>query len=121
MLSLATSYAKYFNIKYDEVGSLFQDRFKTKLIETDEQLLQVSRYIHRNSLDIQLPTPGVELQDYEWSSYPAYVGLIKNELVDTSIILNYFAQNNPQVDYKHFVEFDLGENDHSLIKNLIIE
>lgn len=50
MLRLGTSYAKYFNIKYEEVGSLFQDRFRAKLIETDAYLLELSRYIHRNPL-----------------------------------------------------------------------
>mgnify|MGYP001791863816 CR=1 FL=1 len=43
MLRLGTSYAKYFNIKYGEVGSLFQGRFKAKIIETDEYLLHLSR------------------------------------------------------------------------------
>lgn len=61
MLRLGTSYAKYFNIKYEQVGSLFQDRFRAKLVETDEYFLQLSRYIHRNPIEILPSTPGVEL------------------------------------------------------------
>lgn len=120
MLSLSTSYAKYFNIKYDEIGSLLQSPFKAKLVETDEQLLQVSRYIHRNALDILLPTPRVELANYEWSSYPSYIENVKDDLVDTSIILNYFKKTSPQSDYKNFVEFDFKENDN-LLKNLAFD
>lgn len=104
MLRLGTSYAKYFNIKYDQVGSLFQGRFKAKLVESDEYLLELSRYIHRNPLEIQLSTPGVELADYRWSSYTVYLNGIKDELADTSIILDYFEKDNSNGDYSTFVE-----------------
>lgn len=116
MLRLSTSYAKYFNIKYDQVGSLFQDRFRAKLIETDEYLLQLSRYIHLNPKEILLSTPGVGLDKYEWSSYSSFVGL-KEEIADPSFILNYFAKNNPNEDYKSFVE-DEAENDKDLLADI---
>src|SRR3989344_5329848 len=121
MLKLGTSYAKYFNIKYGEVGSLFQDRFKAKLIEKDEYLLQLSRYIHRNPKDILLQTPGVELADYRWSSYPCYLNKEKNDLVDTSFILNYFSKNDPHGDYKKFVEYDSKDVELLDIGDLILE
>lgn len=110
MLRLGTSYAKYFNIKYSEVGSLFQGRFKAKLIDSDEYLLQVSRYIHRNPFSIL--TPGVELVAYPWSSYRAYVnGEKDNILVDSSCILNYFSENNKLKEYKQFTEYDSPTED----------
>lgn len=121
MLRLGTSYAKYFNIKYDQVGSLFQDRFKAKLIETDEYLLQLSRYIHRNPIGILLPTPGVELAHYRWSSYLAYLGDVKDELVDPSFILGYFSKDDSSPDYKKFVEYDFKEENLSQIKDLLFE
>lgn len=103
MLRLGTSYAKYFNIKYGEVGSLFQDRFRAKIVETDEYFLSLSRYIHRNPLEL-LSTPGVELRDYVWSSYSAYLSGEINKLVNPTIILNYFARNNPEQEYRDFTE-----------------
>jgi len=117
MLRLGTSHAKYFNIKYEQVGSLFQSRFRAKLIETDEYLLHLSRYIHRNPIEILPSTPGVELANYEWSSYPQYVKGMKDKLVDPAFILNYFAKNNPSKDYKSFVEYELEENEKVLIKD----
>lgn len=121
MLKLGTSYAKYFNIKYGEVGSLFQDRFKAKLVEKDAYLLQLSRYIHRNPKEILLRTPGVELADYKWSSYPSYISKDKNELVDSSFILNYFAKNDPHGDYKKFVEYDFKDEHLLDVSDLLLE
>lgn len=106
MLRLSTSYAKYFNIKYGEVGSLFQDRFKAKLVETDEYLLHLSRYIHQNPIKILGSTLGVErgLRTYRWSSYPAFLGEV-NPLVDgREVVLSYFAKENPSESYAGFTE-----------------
>ena len=113
MLHLGTSYAKYSNIKYNEVGSLFQDRFKAKLIENDEYLLHLSRYIHRNPLKIIASTPGVELRSYLWSSYEDYLSEETSVGLDKSYILNYFSTTNQQGDYKNFVEYDIDDEDVS--------
>ncbi|MGL5676627.1 MAG: transposase [Cellulosilyticaceae bacterium] len=62
MQRLNCSYVRYFNKKYNYVGHLFQERFFAELIETDQQLLEVSRYIHLNPVKAQMvTTPG----DYE--------------------------------------------------------
>jgi len=45
---LFTSYSQFYNRKYDRVGPLFQDRFKSKIIQKDTYFLEVSRYIHCN-------------------------------------------------------------------------
>lgn len=118
MLRLGTSYAKYFNTKYEEVGSLFQDRFKAKLIGRDEFLLHLSRYIHRNPKEI-LPANAL-LSDYLWSSYPVYLHKLNDNLTEFSYILIFFSKVNPSKDYKNFVEYE-QDNDHSLIKELIFE
>ena len=119
MLRLGTSYAKYFNIKYNEVGSLFQGRFKAKLIDSDEYLLQVSRYIHRNPIPIS--TPGVELALYPWSSYAAYVNGKKDDIVDPSYMFSYFTKNNPAKDYKQFTEYEISEGEAAQISEFVFE
>lgn len=48
MRSLLTSYGKYFNNKYNRVGSLFESRYKAKRIDDDSYLTHISRYIHMN-------------------------------------------------------------------------
>ncbi len=46
--SLFTRYTMYFNKKYKRVGPLFQSVYKAVLVNTDEQLVYLTRYIHRN-------------------------------------------------------------------------
>ena len=70
MRSLLVSYAMYFNARHDRTGHLFQNRFDSVPIETDEQLMVAVRYIHRNPSEI----PGQSSESYEWSSYREYLG-----------------------------------------------
>lgn len=93
----ANSYTRYFNIKNNRVGPLFQGAFKAVRIETDEQLLHVSRYIHLNPLVTELVT---DLSQYSWSSYPVYVGEKESDLVFVEPILSQFPSNE---EYKKFV------------------
>ncbi|HHX61553.1 MAG TPA: transposase [Epulopiscium sp.] len=65
------SYAKYFNKKYNRYGHVFQDRFKSKIIDTERYMITLSAYIHNNPKDI----PGYEknVQDYPFSSFKDYL------------------------------------------------
>jgi putative transposase len=42
------SYAMYFNKKYKRVGHVFQDRFKSEVVESDSYLLGLIKYVHKN-------------------------------------------------------------------------
>ena len=66
MKRIGTRYVLYFNEKYGRVGHLFQDRFKSEPIETDEYFLTVLRYIHQNPLKANMCK---KLEDYAYSSY----------------------------------------------------
>lgn len=91
------SYSKYRNTKYRIQGPTFQGLFKAVLVETDEQLIHVSRYIHLNPLVSYLVK---DLRTYPWSSYPTYVGLSKDDRVAKKEILSFFK--SPK-DYEKFV------------------
>jgi REP element-mobilizing transposase RayT len=65
------SYAAYFNKKHGRNGHLFQGRFKAILIDADEYLNQLSRYIHLNPVKAKLSSSP---DTYAWSSYGALVG-----------------------------------------------
>src|SRR3989344_8792379 len=68
MQSLVLKYVMYFNKKYKRVGGLFQSRYKTVLINNENQFIYISKYIHRNPVDILSAGPGLAgLGDYKYS------------------------------------------------------
>lgn len=102
MQSLNTKYSMYFNKKYKRVGSLFQSRYKAVLIETDEQLLYLTKYIHLNPTSHN--SAGSDPADYPYSSYKNYLGQINQPWVKPAAILNLHENKNPKQVYKSFVE-----------------
>lgn len=70
MRSLGTSYAQYFNGAHTHVGHVFQNRYTSLPVETDEQLLATIRYIHLNPLNAGI----AQAHEYPWSSYRQYLG-----------------------------------------------
>ncbi len=88
--SINISYVYYFNHTYKRVGHLFQDRFKSEIIEDDKYLLSVSAYIHNNPVKagiVKVP------QEYKWSSFNHYFLREKSrkELVDIERVLGMFS------------------------------
>lgn len=67
----AARYALTFNQRHGYDGPLFKGRYRSKPVGSDRYLSAVTRYIHRNPLDIR---PSVPLDRYRWSSFGAYVG-----------------------------------------------
>jgi len=53
-------------------GSLFRGRYKAIVVDASSYLLQVSRYIHRNPIELKKPLVN-KLEDYPWSSYSSYL------------------------------------------------
>ncbi len=94
---LSNSYTRYYNVKYRRVGPLLQGEFKAVLIESDEQLIHVSRYIHLNPITSFLVK---DLRNYRWSSYPEFIGERKDGFCAKQDILNFFK--SPK-DYEKFV------------------
>ena len=99
MSQISNSYTKYFNTKYNRIGPLFQGAFKAVLIESDEQLIHVSRYIHLNPVVSGLIK---NLEDYRWSSYLEYIKP-NDTFCSINEILGFFTPNERK-RYKEFVE-----------------
>ncbi|HCQ31802.1 TPA: hypothetical protein DIU27_05525 [Candidatus Collierbacteria bacterium] len=104
MSSLATKYVRYFNTRHKRIGHLFQDRYKAVKIEGESQWIHLSKYIHRNPLD--LPTfkdSPCRLDEYQYSSYSNYLGKFSQTWVQPDDILSNFG-NQPHNSYRAFVE-----------------
>ncbi len=123
MNSLCTRYSMYFNRKYKRVGPLFQGVYKAVVVESEEQLLHLSRYIHAQALGLQ----GQALQTRQPSSYLNYLGRISQEWVKPDQILSFFktAQRRGPRDflsYQSFVEdYKEEEMDLAIIDKLTLE
>jgi predicted DNA-binding protein YlxM (UPF0122 family) len=85
----------WFNRKYQRAGHLFQDRYRSECVETDEYYKTVLRYILQNPMKAGLESsPG----NYKWSSYAAY---IKGQgiLTDTEYATDLFGGREALIDY----------------------
>jgi putative transposase len=89
--NIQNSFAKYYNLKTDRVGGLFQCSFKAKRIQTTEEFIHVSRYIHLNPV-----TSGFisfeQLRDHPWTSFSWYIDQNKNIFISRDYILNHFKR-----------------------------
>lgn len=113
MKRINVSYASYFNKKYQRVGHLFQDRFKSEIIDTDGYLFSAARYIHNNPVKAGIsPTP----EGYAWSSYNLYTDRSKPSfnIVDTDFLLDMYSSNTVRAR-KLMMEYTLSDNDDEFI------
>lgn len=113
---LSNSYTKYFNTKYHRVGPLLQGEFKAVLVEADEQLIHLSRYIHLNPV-VSLVVK--DLNQHKWSSYHEYIEN-KNGICSKEDILGFFKSSKK---YEKFVldQVDYGKQLEKIKHQLIEE
>ncbi len=71
-------YAAMFRRKYKSTGFVFQNRYKSRLIDNDSYLLECARYIERNPLRAKIVQ---EVSDYPWSSFHYYSKGIKDKII----------------------------------------
>jgi len=121
MKNLQNGYVKYFNIKNERAGPLFQSMFKAVRIESDEQLLHVSRYIHLNPSTAYI-VESEDLEDFSWSSLKAYLNEDFNKnnyFISPSLVLDFFKNKK---DYLKFVLDQASyQRDLDKIKHLALE
>lgn len=109
-----TSIAKYINISSDRSGALFESKFKSKHIDSNEYLLHLSLYIHLNPLDFlsgkewrlnklnDWEAEKDRLIKYPWSSIKFFLnGDDNNILSGTEIITEQF---NNRKEYERFLK-----------------
>lgn len=113
---ISSSFAHYFNIKNENSGPVFEDNFQAVRIESNEQLIHLSAYIHLNPVTSYLVE---NPEDYFYSSYRVYLGLEKSEIIDPSIVLEQFSSTG---EYRKFVmEQKLYQREKDKIKHLLLE
>ena len=114
---LNTSYAAYFNTRYKRSGPLYQGRFKAILVDKDEYLGRLSRYIHLNPVRARLVKDPIE---YQWSSYKYFaLGSAVPIWLDIDMILSVFDRDRSKArrQYKDFVLDGIEKEDEDIAEN----
>lgn len=103
-------YVQKYNKKYNRHGHLLQDRFKSKLINSERYLYTLSAYIHNNPLAIQKFKHNPE--KYVYSSLGVYIGLRKDpyKILDESFIMQMFSHNVKKARHR-YIKFVFKCND----------
>ena len=101
MKRLNGGYARYFNERHGRSGHLFESRFGSEPIKTDEQLMTAVRYVHRNPVKANMTVSC----DYRWSSYREYIS--SPSITDTAFTLGLF---NGLEAFKRSHEADVADH-----------
>ncbi len=109
------NYGRYYNLKYQRSGHVFQGRYKAILVQDERYLLAVLRYIHRNPIEAGI----CETSDgYSYSSDGCYREN-RSWLVDIDLILASLTENRVEA-IKKYKELMAEEDDNDYEKPDII-
>jgi putative transposase len=107
MGSVLQSYSRYFNIRHNRKGPLWESRFNNVLVQNDEQFIHLTRYIHLNPVTAYIVN---EPQNWGYSSYKEYLGLVDDseKICSFSDYLTMNAKSytdfvNGQIDYQRTI------------------
>lgn len=111
------AYTIYFNVKRKRCGHLFQGRYKALLVAAEEYAAKLSRYIHLNPVRAGMVA---RPEEYEWSSYRQYIGLVKAPAwLRTGFILGGSSGQDAERAYRQFVTDALGQEYESPLKGAV--
>ncbi|TES92747.1 MAG: hypothetical protein E3J87_04405 [Candidatus Cloacimonadota bacterium] len=86
MRDFLTYYVQSFNRRWERVGHLLQDRYKSILVDKDAYLLILIKCIHSNPVKDGLC---LSPEEYLWSSHLEYLGK-REPIVERDVVLSYF-------------------------------
>ncbi len=122
MFHINNSLGKYINNILDRTGHAFEDRYKSKLVETDAYLIWLLRYIHRNPVKAHICN---NVEEYKWSSnyfYEQYT----NSFINAAFVLNMLGNNKESaIERYHILVNSIGDEndinkDYEIIKEIFI-
>jgi len=117
MQRVLCGYTKYFNAKYKKSGHLFQGPYKAVHVGSNDQLLYLSTYIHRNPRELNRWKNKEE--QYPWSSLSDYIGRNRwGALLKNDVVLSQFKDTN---EYRKFVRTSVAKTTEELDKNMLID
>lgn len=94
MKRICVRFVYWYNAKYQRIGHLFQDRFRSEPIEDDSYFLMCLRYIHQNPVKAHI----AKIDEYPYSSYNDYICSDKDDFVDVDMLYSIISR-------EQFIEF----------------
>lgn len=114
MSKVQNSYARYFNISRNRKGPLWQGRFENILVESDNQLYHLTRYIHLNPVTAYLVE---KPEEWGFSSYEEYLGVRKDKICEYDDLFEVNLSS-----YKEFIESRISDQrEFQKIKKIALE
>ena len=103
--SLLTGYAGAFNRRHRRVGHLFQNRYKSIVVDEEAYLLELVRYIHLNPLRAEIIPDVRGLDRYPWTGHSALLGTVPRPWQATTEVLAQFHRRPraARLAYRGFV------------------
>lgn len=99
MADFQNSFTRYFNTRHKRIGHLFQGQFKAVRIETGDQLLHTSRYIHLNPYTSYVLKTLDELKRYPWSSLRQYIDKEADGVCEVESTISSFPSRGKYLEF----------------------
>lgn len=111
---IGSSYVYWYNSKYERRGHLFQGRFRSENVETDDYFKTVLRYIHQNPVRANLMT---SIFECEWTSLGEYLG--RQHIIDIDRGIDLFSGNRREA-MKRFIDYMQELNDDECLDDNVL-
>jgi len=115
MKRFLTGYAIFYNHRHRRHGHLFQNRFKSILVEEDSYFQELVRYIHLNPLRARIVDSITKLDRYHWCGHSAILGRLNNDWQDKEYVLKWFGEKAGEAKraYRQFVKDGMDQGRRS--------
>ena len=101
MQRIKGGYSGYFNRKYRRTGTIYDGRYKSTVVEEEDYLLRLVRYIHLNPYRAGMVKDLKEMSEYRWSGHRAMISRKRQPFHDVKVIKDRF---NGRKDYLQFIQ-----------------
>lgn len=133
MQRLGSSYGKYFTIKYERPGSLFQGRFKAVHMENDNQLTYLLAYINvinpAQLVELNLKEKGIKdfdkiwkwVNNYPWSTHFEYMNKRESIIIDKGLLCKIFPDPESYIRFVKDILLSKRESMYEMLDDLTID
>ncbi|MCD6581014.1 MAG: transposase [Desulfuromusa sp.] len=103
-------YTQRYNRRHGYDGQLFRGRYKAILVEEDNYLLELVRYIHRNPVRAGIID---NIEQYPWSSHHSYLSSEKSNWLHKDFILKMFSSDFKK-SHRAYQQFIIKEDSEEI-------